>query len=340
MRWIPTIAIILVCAACQSPQVATVPPAEPVCHDFATPVTAGGRPEQARGQACEQPDGSWQVVQNTPGLPAQTYVLEPPGQPTAAREHPCTAIAEPVPTQPVGMQQLYGSAHGRRTAAAGHSSRPVRNPTGAGRSRRIRRGCRRRSTRCHRPRPRPTPTTTRTRSTTPIPSSFRIGSARRGTLASRRRSSSCRGSIISIMAFLGASGTVSPAVLALASGLPAAAEVADDASRDGVEIMSVQAIGQPVRREEDLRLLKGRGRYVDDIREPNEARGYVLRSPHAHARISALDARRALGRARCACGIDGRGSATPRSRHSDAASPPQAAQWRPGLCLPAAAIGA
>jgi CO/xanthine dehydrogenase Mo-binding subunit len=32
--------------------------------------------------------------------------------------------------------------------------------------------------------------------------------------------------------------------------------------------MSVQAIGQPVRREEDLRLLKGRGRYVDDVREP------------------------------------------------------------------------
>ena len=58
--------------------------------------------------------------------------------------------------------------------------------------------------------------------------------------------------------------------------------------------MSVQAIGQAVRREEDLRLLKGRGRYVDDIREPNEARGYVLRSPHAHARIFTLDARRAL----------------------------------------------
>ena len=53
--------------------------------------------------------------------------------------------------------------------------------------------------------------------------------------------------------------------------------------------MSVQAIGQPVRREEDLRLLKGRGRYVDDVREPYETRGYVLRSPHAHARIAALD---------------------------------------------------
>src|SRR5215472_8403342 len=53
--------------------------------------------------------------------------------------------------------------------------------------------------------------------------------------------------------------------------------------------MSVQAIGQPVRREEDLRLLKGKGRYVDDVHLPNEARGYVLRSPHAHARIISID---------------------------------------------------
>src|SRR5215471_13659243 len=57
--------------------------------------------------------------------------------------------------------------------------------------------------------------------------------------------------------------------------------------------MSLQSIGEPVRRAEDRRLLKGRGRYVDDVREPNEARGYVLRSPHAHARIASLDATRA-----------------------------------------------
>jgi len=63
--------------------------------------------------------------------------------------------------------------------------------------------------------------------------------------------------------------------------------------------MSVQAIGQPVRREEDLRLLKGRGRYVDDVREPYETRGYVLRSPHAHARIAALD----VQHARSAAGV-------------------------------------
>src|SRR5580704_2725817 len=54
--------------------------------------------------------------------------------------------------------------------------------------------------------------------------------------------------------------------------------------------MSVQSIGMPVRREEDFRLLRGKGRYVDDVRLPREARGYVVRSPHAHARIVALDA--------------------------------------------------
>ena len=57
--------------------------------------------------------------------------------------------------------------------------------------------------------------------------------------------------------------------------------------------MGVQAIGMPVRREEDFRLLRGKGRYVDDVREANEAHGYVLRSPHAHARIAGLDVRRA-----------------------------------------------
>ncbi|HVC55401.1 MAG TPA: xanthine dehydrogenase family protein molybdopterin-binding subunit [Stellaceae bacterium] len=53
--------------------------------------------------------------------------------------------------------------------------------------------------------------------------------------------------------------------------------------------MSVQAIGQKVRREEDQRLLTGRGRYVDDVPAIAAARGYVLRSPHAHARILSLD---------------------------------------------------
>jgi carbon-monoxide dehydrogenase large subunit len=53
------------------------------------------------------------------------------------------------------------------------------------------------------------------------------------------------------------------------------------------------ALGRPVPRFEDLRLLRGGGRYVDDIVLPRMAFGHVLRSPHAHARIRAIDATRA-----------------------------------------------
>src|SRR5262245_8757765 len=54
-------------------------------------------------------------------------------------------------------------------------------------------------------------------------------------------------------------------------------------------------IGQPVPREEDPYLVRGAGRYVDDVALIGQARGYVLRSPHAHARIVAIDAARAKG---------------------------------------------
>src|SRR5579871_3488153 len=57
--------------------------------------------------------------------------------------------------------------------------------------------------------------------------------------------------------------------------------------------MSVQKIGEHIVREEDLRLLKGKGRYVADIKLANEAQAYVLRSPHAHAKIRAIDTSRA-----------------------------------------------
>ena len=57
--------------------------------------------------------------------------------------------------------------------------------------------------------------------------------------------------------------------------------------------MSLYHIGQAVQREEDLRLLHGKGRYVEDVRPANSARAFVLRSPHAHARIRSIDTRRA-----------------------------------------------
>jgi carbon-monoxide dehydrogenase large subunit len=48
-------------------------------------------------------------------------------------------------------------------------------------------------------------------------------------------------------------------------------------------------IGQGVPRFEDPRLVRGEGRYVGDMALPGMAFGYVLRSPHPHARIRALD---------------------------------------------------
>jgi carbon-monoxide dehydrogenase large subunit len=48
-------------------------------------------------------------------------------------------------------------------------------------------------------------------------------------------------------------------------------------------------IGQPVRRKEDWRLLTGRGCYVDDLTPANLAHAVIVRSPHAHARLVAID---------------------------------------------------
>src|SRR6267154_34094 len=53
------------------------------------------------------------------------------------------------------------------------------------------------------------------------------------------------------------------------------------------------AIGQSVSRFEDPRLLRGGGRYVGDMVLPGMAFGYVLRSPHAHAKIRAIDTSKA-----------------------------------------------
>ena len=49
------------------------------------------------------------------------------------------------------------------------------------------------------------------------------------------------------------------------------------------------ALGQPVTRFEDQRLLTGGGRYIDDYKLPRMVHGVVLRSPHAHARIKGID---------------------------------------------------
>jgi aerobic carbon-monoxide dehydrogenase large subunit len=45
----------------------------------------------------------------------------------------------------------------------------------------------------------------------------------------------------------------------------------------------------PLRRKEDARFIRGKGTFVDDIQLPGMLHGAVLRSPLAHARITAID---------------------------------------------------
>ncbi|TMJ66911.1 MAG: hypothetical protein E6G83_09135 [Alphaproteobacteria bacterium] len=52
-------------------------------------------------------------------------------------------------------------------------------------------------------------------------------------------------------------------------------------------------IGVPLRRLEDARLLTGRGCYSDDFNLAGQVYAVVVRSPHAHARVT-----RYRGRAR------------------------------------------
>jgi 2-furoyl-CoA dehydrogenase large subunit len=59
-------------------------------------------------------------------------------------------------------------------------------------------------------------------------------------------------------------------------------------------------IGQSVERIEDLTLLAGRGRYIDDVGvPPGTLHAAILRSPHAHAEIRAINTEAA----RCAHGV-------------------------------------
>ncbi|MBV8534165.1 MAG: xanthine dehydrogenase family protein molybdopterin-binding subunit, partial [Alphaproteobacteria bacterium] len=53
-------------------------------------------------------------------------------------------------------------------------------------------------------------------------------------------------------------------------------------------------IGSPVQRIEDLRFLRGRGQYVDDLVRPNQLYAAILRSSVAHGRVRSIDVTAAL----------------------------------------------
>jgi carbon-monoxide dehydrogenase large subunit len=57
----------------------------------------------------------------------------------------------------------------------------------------------------------------------------------------------------------------------------------------GGRVVAKFGIGQAVLRVEDQRLVRGRGRYTDDIAFADQAYLVVVRSPHAHARIRGIN---------------------------------------------------
>ena len=59
--------------------------------------------------------------------------------------------------------------------------------------------------------------------------------------------------------------------------------------QDTATSKSAYAIGQPVKRKEDGKLLRGQGRYTDDVNLPDQAYAYILRSTIAHGRIKSIN---------------------------------------------------
>ena len=59
------------------------------------------------------------------------------------------------------------------------------------------------------------------------------------------------------------------------------------------DLKSLGAIGRPLRRKEDERLLTGRGHFSDDFTLPGQAYMAVVRSPYPHARILRIEKQQA-----------------------------------------------
>jgi carbon-monoxide dehydrogenase large subunit len=56
-----------------------------------------------------------------------------------------------------------------------------------------------------------------------------------------------------------------------------------------IESVLLKAIGKPVRRKEDERLVTGKGQFTDDFSLPGQTYAAIVRSPHPHARIRGVD---------------------------------------------------
>jgi CO/xanthine dehydrogenase Mo-binding subunit len=98
--------------------------------------------------------------------------------------------------------------------------------------------------------------------------------------------------------------------------------------------------GQPVKRLEDQRLLTGKGAFIDDRPEDGALWLYVLRSPHAHARINSIDTKAAAEMPGRRSRLHRRRSDQGRYRHPSDAFDLQAAGRQTDDGAAAAALGA
>ena len=65
--------------------------------------------------------------------------------------------------------------------------------------------------------------------------------------------------------------------------------------RDRAEALALSkyGVGQPVPRTEDPLLLRGEGRYTDDLNEPGQAYAYIVRSQYAHGLLKKINIEKA-----------------------------------------------
>src|SRR5260221_3621193 len=54
------------------------------------------------------------------------------------------------------------------------------------------------------------------------------------------------------------------------------------------------SLGEPYKRKEDARFIRGQGNYVDDVQLPGMLYGDIVRSPYGHALIKNIDISEAM----------------------------------------------
>src|SRR5438046_580939 len=68
---------------------------------------------------------------------------------------------------------------------------------------------------------------------------------------------------------------------------------AHSSSTNGTKTAAAKWVGQPIRRKEESRLVRGRGILVDDEKMPGMLHIRFIRSSYAHAQISRVDVSKA-----------------------------------------------